>query len=70
MYERGTSIIQQNQLEAVRWYTKSAENGNSVAQFVLAFKFRRTTSKGLALHIKWITTAASQGDSWACINSG
>ena len=63
MYYNGIGGVQKNYLEAVKWYTKSANQGIAGAQFTLASMYDR--GQGVPQNyleaVKWYTKAASQG---------
>ena len=62
-YELGQGI-DKDYIEAVKWYRKSAEQGNSSAQSNLAdcYKNGYGVSKDISEAVKWYRKAAEQGN--------
>ena len=58
MYDSGWGVLQ-NDKQAVKWYTLSAENGTSVAQDMLTGDSIVARGKN---PVKWVTLAAEQGN--------
>jgi TPR repeat protein len=66
MYVRGQGVQKDHKL-AVKWYRKSAEQGNSPAQSNLGLKYREGLGvpKDYELAFKWFRESAEQGDASA-----
>ena len=71
MYENGQGIPQ-DYAEAVRWYTRAAEQGNAGAQFNLGVSYDNGQGvlQNHAEAVKWYRLAADQGDADAQLNLG
>ena len=71
MYNNGQGVAQDYK-EAVKWYTKAAEQGDELAQYNLALMY--DNGKGVAQDykeaMKWYTKAAEQGHTDAQYNLG
>ena len=63
MYETGRGGIEKNESEALRWYRKSAEGGDSYAMYLLGRAYERGT--GVAVDrveaVQWYRKAAAGG---------
>ena len=66
------SRIPQDYKQAVKWYTKAAEQGNADAQFNLANMYfnGQGVPQDYKQAVKWYTKAAEQGDADAQYNLG
>ena len=62
MYDKGHGVPQSSQL-AVRWYRRSAAQGNAQGQFFLGFSYKdgEGVPKDHVLACKWFNLAAAQG---------
>ena len=71
MYENGWGVTKDD-VEAVRWYRKAAEQGYDKAQNNLGVKCRdgRGTERDLAEALRWFRRAAEQGDAISQSNIG
>ena len=71
MYRIGQGVPQDYK-EAVKWYTKAAEQGIAFAQYILGVSY----SEGIGVPkddkeaVKWYTKAAEQGHASALLNLG
>jgi TPR repeat protein len=61
-YEHGYGVPNDNK-EALKWYRKSAENGNDLARSILASMYERGDSgiQDYAEALKWYRKGAEQG---------
>jgi hypothetical protein len=66
MYLNGLGV-EQNDAEALRWYTKAAEQGHAYAQFHLGVKYYNGegVKQNDAEAVRWFTKSAEQGYSYA-----
>ena len=64
MYHKGKGVPQDYKT-AVKWFTLSAEQGNSNAQYNLALRYKKGEGvpQDYKTAVKWFTLAAEQGDS-------
>ncbi len=71
MYRKGEGV-DENMIEAERWYRLSAEQGNALAQYNLGWMFDMGVGvqKNVAETLKWYTKASAQGDRYAPFNIG
>ncbi len=71
LYENGTGVST-NEDEAVKWYTKAAENGNAEAQIELGKRYfeGRGVSTNEDEAVKWYTKAAENGNTDAQLALG
>ncbi|KAF9151691.1 hypothetical protein DFQ26_001159 [Actinomortierella ambigua] len=71
MYERGQGV-DQSDIEAVKWYTKAAEQGYASAQFNIGVMYERGqgVDQGDIEAVTWYTKAAEQGYANAQFNLG
>ena len=71
MYKYGGGVPQ-NYEQAVKWYTKAAEQGDVYAQVSLGdmYKYGEDVPKNATEAVKWYTKAAEQGDVMAQIILG
>ena len=62
MYENGKGVVK-DVTEAVKWYRKSAEQGDARAQSNLGIMYEtgKGVSKDIAEAVKWYQKAAKQG---------
>ena len=62
-YEKGKRASSKDDKEAVKWYTKAAEQGHAVAQYALgvAYYYGEGVLKDFKEAVKWWTKAAEQG---------
>ena len=62
MYEKGRGV-EQSDMEAVKWFRKSAEQGHATAQNWLAWMYRegRGVERSNAEAIKWYRKAEQNG---------
>ena len=67
MYDKGRGV-KQDDVEAVKWYRKAAEQGNANAQFLLGFSY--ILGKGVqvnkALAKEWFSKACDNGNQDGC----
>jgi TPR repeat protein len=63
MYSTGTGVPKDYE-EALKWYKKAAEQGNSNAQYNLGFMYGTGTGvpKDYVLAYRWYSLAVAQGD--------
>ncbi len=63
---------QQDYTQAIKWFTKSAEQGNLVAQYNLALMYKkgRGVKQDYAQAFKWFKKSAEQGDANAQYSLG
>jgi len=63
MYGNGLGVPQ-DYMQAAKWYTKSAEQGNAGAQYNLALMYYKGQGvpQDYKQAVKWFTKAAEQGD--------
>ena len=68
-YKRGQGVTQ-DYSESVKWYRKSAEQGNAVAQDNLGscYYYGDGVTKDYSEAVKWYRKSAEQGDAYAQIN--
>jgi len=66
MYMQGTGVAKDD-AEAVRWYRKAADQGDSVAQLYLGMRYSdgKGVPKDAAMAASWYRKAAEQGDAGA-----
>ena len=71
MYDFGLGVPEDDK-EAVKWYTKSAEQGDAEAQFNLGYMYYKGEGvpKDYKEAVKWFTKSAEQGDAQAQYNLG
>ena len=71
MYEKGIGV-EQDETEAVTWYTKAAEQGSAFAQYNLAVLYEngRGTAVDFIKANQWYRKASVQGDALAIGNLG
>ena len=71
-YYYGRNGFEQNDIEAVKWYRKSAEQGNARAQFNLGlmYKYGLGVEQDYAEAVTWYRKAAEQGHAKAQFNLG
>ena len=73
IYQKGnTAYNNKNYAEAVKWYTKAAEQGHSDAQYKLGWRYQlgQGVEKNQIEAFKWWKKAAEQGDAQAQLNLG
>lgn len=63
LFEAGLDAVQEDSVEAVRWYLLAASKGDAVAQTLLAHCYLkgRGTAKDRTEAFRWLWTAAQQG---------
>jgi len=56
--------VEKDYKEALKWFTKSAEQGDAEAQFEVGFQYLigKAVSQDKKEAVKWLTKAAEQGD--------
>jgi formylglycine-generating enzyme len=72
MYDNGV-VVPENHAEAIKWYRKSARQGNATAQYNLGIIYRNgrdDVPQNYAEAAKWYRKAAEQGDVGAQNNLG
>jgi TPR repeat protein len=71
MYDNGRGVAK-NEIEAVQWYRKAAEQGNAVGQANLGYMYEtgRGVIKDDAQAVQWYRRAADQGNARAQTNLG
>ncbi|MBC9786430.1 toll/interleukin-1 receptor domain-containing protein [Heliobacterium chlorum] len=71
MYANGIGVVK-NEIKAVEWYRKAAEQGNAEAQSNLGFMYAsgRGVAKDDAKAVEWLLKAAEQGVAAAQYNLG
>ena len=71
-YYDGTNGVQQDYIEALKWYRKAAEQGLAKAQNTLGWMYNvgKGTVKDEAEGVKWYRRAAEQGYAKAQRNLG
>jgi TPR repeat protein len=71
MYQNGHGVSE-NYKEALKWYTKAAEQGDVLSQFSLGWTYEngRGTSQNYQEAVKWYTKASLQGYVMAQFNLG
>ena len=64
--------VQQDDVEAVKWYRKAAEQGDADAQVFLGLMYRngKGVQQDYAEAVKWVRKAAEQGNAEAQFNLG
>ena len=70
-YDRGLGL-EKSDAEAVKWYRKSAEQGNATAQFNLGWMYQkgRGVEQSNVEAVKWFRKSAEQGNATAQFNLG
>ena len=63
MYDEGHGVLKDDKL-AVKWYRKSADQGNALAQFNLGLMYRKGwgVPKDYVLAYMWFNISATNGD--------
>ena len=71
MYDLGRGV-ETNEIEAVKWYRKSAEQGNSDAQWMLGEMYLTggEAGKNVMEAVRWLRKAAEQGNAKAQLRLG
>ena len=71
IYETGRRVPQDSK-KAIKWYTKSAEQGNQGAQYHLGllYELGRGVSQDSDQAVKWYTESAEQGNPTAQYHLG
>jgi TPR repeat protein len=64
MYENGRGGLAQDDVQAVYWFRKAADQGNAVAQYYLGVAYARGqgVAQDDAQAVFWFRKAAEQGD--------
>ena len=71
-YEHGKGGVSQDMKEAVKWFRKAAENGNSAAQSNLGifYDYGKGVQQDYAEAVKWYKKSAEQGNTSAQYSLG
>ena len=66
MYRDGRGV-ERNDREAIRWFRRSADQGNSYGQADLGWMYEngRGVQRDRVEAVRWYRRAAEQGNSWA-----
>jgi TPR repeat protein len=72
IYNNGEGGVSKDVVEATRWYTLSATQGNSIGQNNLAVMYKKGlgVKKDIAEAVRWYNLSAMQGDPFGQFNLG
>jgi TPR repeat protein len=71
-YERGVGGLPQDNVEALKWYRKTAEQNNALGQYCVGLSYANGSGvpKDYAEAVKWFRKAAEQNDAQAQASLG